>query len=348
MAQLTMKDIAARVGVSRAAVSFVLSGQARQRGISTRVERDVLRAAKELGYRPSLVAQSLARRRTMTVGLFLPNMGVTYGPPLAEAIERAAELHGYQIILGHHHGDPKQFAKTLDAMLSWNVDGILAVPLIGMAKMPVHARFASAGVPRVLLETDIGDDKCHLVTTDVAQATRMAVSHLVGLGHRRIAMLNSSNELLESRHRAHAFRQALYDAGTPVDDDLIISAEIDQTPQQAFATAKHLLEHPKRPTAIVAVSASRAESVYYAACEQKLDIPADLSVVAMTGNQFTDFQKMRFTNARLTYAEVGEAAFSILKGDIDGGPLSPRRVLTSPIWEEGLSTGPAPLEGASK
>lgn len=342
MAPPTMQDVAAQVGVSRTAVSFVLNGEGRKRGISRKVERNILEAARELGYRPSLVARSLASRRTMTIGLLLPHMAVTYGPPLAEAIERAAEQQGYQVILGHHHGDPERFVKALDAMLGWKVDGLAVVPLVGMKDLPIYPRFAATSTPKVLLETDAGGRDHHLVTTDVVQAMRMALEHLLKLGHRRIALFNGADALLESRHREQAYRQVMREARIEVDESLIVNAAMNETPEMSLACARRMLGLSPRPTAAVAVSAQRAEAMFYACEAMGLTIPEDLSAVVVTGARFTDFQRVHFSSVRLTYQQVGEAAFSVLKEEIDHGPLAPRRVLTAPVWEPGASTRALP------
>lgn len=337
-----MQDVATQVGVSRTAVSFVLNGEGRRRGISRKVERNILEAAKDLGYRPSLVARSLASRRTMTIGLLLPHMAVTYGPPLAEAIERAAEQQGYQVILGHHHGDPERFVKALDAMLGWKVDGLAVVPLVGMKDLPIYKRFAATSTPKVLLETDIGGHEHHLVTTDVVRAMRMALERLLELGHRRIALFNGADALLESRHREQAYRQVLREAQIEVDESMIVHAAMNETPDMSTDCARRVMSLSPRPTAAVVVSAQRAEAMFYAADALGLGIPEDVSVVAVTGAKFTDFQRVHFSSVRLTYPQVGEAAFSVLKEEIDHGPLAPRRILTAPVWEPGASTRALP------
>ena len=99
-----------------------------------------------------------------------------------------------------------------------------------------------------------------------------------------------------------------------------------------------MLDMPERPTAVIVISGNRAISLYRACVKRGLCIPDDLSVVAVTGMTFDDFSRVQFTSARLTYGEVGKAAFQLLQNDIENGRTPPRRVLTSPQWIAGQST----------
>ncbi len=338
MAHVTMADIAKQIGVSRAAVSYALNGLARERGVGRTLERRILRAAEDLGYRPSRLAQSLANKRTRTLGLILHNMGASYGPMLTESLETAAHAAGYQVMLAHHANDLERFRAVLSNMLGWHVDGLAVVPLTGACQSHAIEDLKRQPVPTTLIERNVADSQSHLVACDSVSGTRMAMEHLIGLGHRRIALLSAPRELLESQAREDTYRQQLRRAGIEYDARLHVESTIGETPEALAASIRQMMALPDRPTAVVAISGDRAISMYNVCRQLGLDVPADLSIVAITGMVFDDFSRIQFTSARLTYQEVGKAVFQLLQHDIENGPTAPRQLLTAPQWIDGQST----------
>lgn len=338
MANVTMADVAQRIGISRAAVSYALNGRARDRGISSQLERRILRTAQEMGYRPSRLAQSLARQRTNTLGLILPDMGATYGPVLTESLETSARRGGYQVLLAHHGGDLDRFRDAVRTMLEWHVDGLAVVPLIGPNQQAAMNELEDLSVPVALIERDIVNGHGHVIVCDVERATRMAMEHLLMLGHRRIALFDGPHELRESHAREGAYRRQLHLAGIACDPCLIFVPELTDLPQRNTTLIERMLDLPDRPSAAVVVSGDRAISLYKVCRRRGLSIPGDLSVVALTGMTFDEFSRVQFTSARLTYGEVGRSVFQLLQHDIEHGRTPPRRVLTSPQWVDGQST----------
>jgi len=340
MANVTMTDVAKQLGVSRAAVSYALNGRARDRGVSKQLERRILRAAEEMGYRPSRLAQSLVNQRTHTLGLILPNMGASYGPILTESLETAARAAGYQVMLAHHGNDLDRFRTVLSNMLGWHIDGLAVVPLAGPGPREAIEELKRQPVPMTLIERDVVGNPSHIAACDSISGTHQAMQHLITLGHRRIALLAAPRELLESQAREDVYRQQLRQAEIDYDPSLHIEPPLIDTPEQYAARITQMLELPNRPTAAVAISGDRAISLYNLCRKQGLSIPDDMSIVAVTGMVFDEFSRIEFTSARLTYNEVGKAAFQLLQHDIENGPTSARRLLTAPQWIEGQSTCP--------
>ena len=338
MSSVTMNDVATELGVSRASVSYALNGRARERGVSRQLEKRILRTAQEMGYRPSRLAQSLVRKRSNTIGLVLPDMSASYGPALTESLETAARASGYQVLLSHHGNDLDRFRETIQTMLGWQVDGLVIVPMAGRDLSEVIKITENLPAPTTMVERDIGAAQSHLITCDAEVAMRMSIEHLLELGHKRIGLIDGARELIESQVREDSYRATLRRAGFEFDPALLFAPSLTDTPQQEAAFIDQLLDMPKRPTAVIAISGTRAVSIYRACLRRGLTIPDDLSVVAITGTTFDDFSKVQFTSALLTYGEVGKAAFELLKNDIENGRTPPRRILTSPQWVAGQST----------
>lgn len=338
MSSVTMNDVAIELGVSRASVSYALNGRARDRGVSRQLEKRILHTAQEMGYRPSRLAQSLVRKRSNTIGLILPDMGASYGPVLTESLETAARASGYQVLLSHHGNDLERFRETIQTMLGWQVDGLVIVPMAGQHLPVVIKEMAALPVPTTIVERDIGAAHNHVITCDAEVAMRMSLEHLLELGHARIGLIDGARELMESQVREDSYRATLRRAGIEFDPTLLFAPSLSDTPQQEAALIDQMLDMTERPTAVIAISGTRAISLYRACLQRGLSIPDDLSVVAVTGMTFDDFSKVQFTSARLTYGEVGKVAFQLLHNDIENGRTPPRRILTSPQWIAGQST----------
>ena len=335
-----MSDIARSVGVSRTAVSFVLNGCAREKGISRKMEARVLQAAKDLNYRPSLIARSLVTNKSMSIGLILPNMSVTYGPLLAENIEVGALDEGYQVLLCHHGDNEKRLQDICRLMTSRRADGLILVPPVGIKRSEVFEELLDQNIPLIFVERDPNDERVNFVSTDSALSARLAVEHLLNLGHRHVAFFNSAPSLIASRQREQAYIEALARFHHPFDPELIVFADIDGD-DDSDRCFEQVINHRPRPTALVTVSAERAMAVYHAARKRDLSFPADLSLVVISGYRFTPFHKLQPTQVRLPYEAVGETALRILLEEMRRKKKAPKqRVMVGPELQMGHTSAP--------
>ena len=345
---VTMSDVARRVGVSRTAVSFVLNNRGREKGLSADLEARVREAARVLGYRPSLPARTLASRRSMVIGVVLPSVSVSYGPFLLQDIERQSQAKGYQLMLAQHSDDDARLTEVIEGLQARRVDGLIIAPMLGMRRLPVYRELLGTRLPVVFVDRDPGGEEINLVTSDGARSIEMAVRHLAGLGHTRIALLDAAPELQESRRREMAYRRIMNDLSLPCAASLLRTAHLHATPAQqrdaVLEDARALLETDRPATAIVAVSSRRAIAMYQAVSSMRLRIPGDVSLVAVTGLQFDGFHRARITSVRFSYEEMGKMAFRILLAAIEDDDSPPVRVYVSPRMVEG-DTG-APLGAA--
>jgi LacI family transcriptional regulator len=238
-----MKEVAERAGVAMSSVSRVLSGHP---DVSPRMREVVMAAVNALGYRPDMLAQGLRRGKTFSVGFAVSDIS---NPVLAQAVtgaERRLREEGYNLLLTNSEGDPELDLRHVSVLLSRRVDGLL-LSLADEAHPATIFALKAADVPVVLVDRDIpAGANARSVDFDHAAGMRDAVTHLVELGHRRVAVI-TGGPARPARQRLGAVREVLGRAGA----ELIVN-EGPFTVEQGRLAVEEILRLPARPTAIIA------------------------------------------------------------------------------------------------
>lgn len=282
----TIKDVAARAGISYTTVSHVVNGT---RPVSDQVRRKVEAAIAELGYVPSGVARSLRTRATGTLGLLVPNASNPYFAELARGIEDHAERNGYSVILCNSDDDIDKQLRYLRVLLERRIDGLI------VATVASDAAFAQAlanlQVPLVLVDRSLEGVSADQLRVDHEQGAYLATRHLLELGHRRIVCIGGPASTQVAQLRAAGYQRALDEAG------VVARAVVDCpfTSPAGHAAAQVLLAAEPRPTAIFAGNDMIALGVLRAAAEHQLQVPRQLSVVG-----FDDIEVSRYLHPALT------------------------------------------------
>ena len=347
--KITMIDIAKKVGASPTAVSFVLNGLAREKGVSPRLEKRIQKAAEELNYRPSLIARSLSSRKSMMISVVLPRVSINYGPMLLHDIEICAHKEGYQIVLAQHEDNAQKLKEVIDNMLGRHIDGLIISPTIGMKELPIYQELKKAELPTVFIDRDPGDDMINFVTFDVGRSIEVAMQKLIALGHSRIALYDAPLDLIESRRREMAYRMICEEQKLRYDPVLIRrnSRQLESDEElikYVEDDVKMLMSSPNPPTAIVAVSANRAITIYQTITGLGYEIPRDISLIAITGLKFTGFHRAKITSVKFSYENVGHIAFEILTEAINNRNIPPRRVYIPPKFIAGDTIAPLKID----
>src|SRR6202046_2000441 len=182
----TLSDIAKDLKVSVVTVSKVLRNQGR---ISVRTRKRVLKRAKELNYQPNLVARSLVTRRTYTIGLLLPDFTHPFFAEIAKAIAETVRPRGYHVIISYFEEDPALERVEADSLLSRRVDGLILASSQSPDCLDLFHQLRSRKVPFVLMDRPIEGVRASFVGVDNDAVGRLATTHLIERGCRRIAHL---------------------------------------------------------------------------------------------------------------------------------------------------------------
>jgi LacI family transcriptional regulator len=269
-----MREVAGMAGVSAMTVSRVINESP---GVSEDARRRVESAIAELGYVPNRVASGLIRRKTGAIGLIIPDVANPFFTLVVRGAEEVAWRAGYHVILCNTQADLERERGYLEDMLAFQVEGLLIAP-VGERSKPNLGILRKNGVPFVLIDRSLNGYHGDLVQGDSIAGARRLVEHLIGLGHRRIAMVSETGEVSTARDREQGYRQALEHAGIASRPELVVeSSAID--PRAAHDATLALLDLPEPPTAIFSVNNIAVVGVAEAIRERGLDVPKDIALV---------------------------------------------------------------------
>ncbi|MBU7598559.1 LacI family transcriptional regulator [Streptomyces sp. P38-E01] len=285
-----LKDVAARAGVSVRTVSNVVSGSA---PVAPETRRRVQEVIDELGYRPNLAARSLRAGRTGIIGLAIPELHSPYFGELAGLLVDGAQRRSWTVVIDQTRGDADAERRLLVPGGGRMVDGLIISP---WALDPAELAATEPAVPLVLLGERSPHGAADHVAVDNVAAADEATSHLIGLGHRRIAAIGLQPHLHNgtARLRAEGYRRALDRAGLPHEPAAQRSTAALHRADGARTMAE-LLDGPSAPDAVFAFSDELALGALHVAHQRGLRVPEDIAIVG-----FDDIEDGRYSHPALT------------------------------------------------
>jgi len=332
----TLQDVARAAGVDRSAVSYALSGKG---NLSTQTRARIITCAQELGYRPNLLARSLIKQRTHTIGLVVADVTNPYDGAVAQAVQRAAYGSGYRAMIVNTDRDARLGHELLADLVARQVDGLLALPG-GLPSEAVQSITAAGPAVVWCMWGGEGYDLAPAVDFDFVQAGRLVAAHLLHLGHRRLALVRHGAPPASGwGGRYRGFAETLTRAGYPLSPDLCRYG--DATLEGGQAAAHALLARPNPPTAIFATNDLTAMGVLAAARACGARVPDDLSVVGFDDILPAAHTAPPLTTVRVDTAAIMTAATAVLVDTIEGRATD-APPLFAPTLVVRASTGPAP------
>jgi LacI family transcriptional regulator len=326
MAAPTLRDVAQLAGVHPATASRALNPQTRPL-VNADTARKVLRAAESIGYQPNPIARSLKTARTSTVGLVIPDLTNPLFPPIVRGIEDVLTPAGYNAWIVNTDNDLAREENQVESLRSRQVEGLIIAT--ARREHPLLARLHRQGVRMVLVNRRVDGLDLPSVTADDDAGVGMAVAHLAGLGHRRIAHLAGPQATSTGVVRARAFRHAMRDHGLADDPSLIVECDYWSEAEGA-AALRRLLDSGATFTAVVAGNDLIALGCYDVFAERDLTCPDDISVVGFNEMPFLDKMNPPLTTVSIPHYEIGSEAGRLLLDTIEDPERHPRSVLLSP------------------
>jgi LacI family transcriptional regulator len=327
---VTIRDVAARAGVSVATVSKVINDRY---GVAAETGERVRAVIDELGYEASLVAQSLRNHRTNVIGILVADLE-PFSTELLKGAADAIRGSGFELVIysaggqaRSHVGWERRYLSRLSGTL---VDGaVLVTPTV------VEVNY---GAPVVAIDPHAGPTGLPTIDSDNLRGSQLAAEHLLELGHRRIGMLTGRPDLESARLRERGFRQVLADAGHPADERLVRAGDYD--PEVSFAAARDLLAGAGPPTAIFAANDVSAIATIEAAAQLGLTVPGDLSVVGFDNIPESVLCTPALTTVSQPIRQMGARAIELLIRLIRGEPAEFTHVTLATEMVVRGSTGP--------
>jgi DNA-binding LacI/PurR family transcriptional regulator len=333
----TIHDVARRAKVSKSLVSMVTRGEP---GVSPASREAVLEAIEELDYRPNLMARSLVQRRTRIFGVMISDLrNPFFGAVVSGVQERALEL-GYQILFNTGDRDPLLEESAIESLLQLRVDGlILASPRVDEA---VLAR-AAATVPVVVLNRHTTGEATDSVTNDNVRGARLAVEHLAGLGHRRIAFISGGTGA-GARIRTEGYRLAMNELGLGENIFIVEGAHTEEGGERG---ARALLETQPLPTAVFASNDLCAIGAMNALEEAGLRIPQDISLIGYDNTSLAALRHISLSSIHQPGGEMGRSAVDRLSERVASQRIAPRHDVVAPSLVVRSTTAPPRRDGGT-
>ena len=303
--QTSLTDVAKAAGVSIATASRVLTGA--DYPVADITRQKVLIAARQLDYQPNLVARSLRTDRSHTVGIIVENILSPFIPPIVRGIQDRLKQHDYLGIILNSDWDPAVETQAVERLRMSQIDGIIFVESYLRSAEEVEALIDK---PFLFVHRLVNSQGPNSIVPDDRYGARLAVSHLVSLGHRRIAFIGGPEEWDAAINRLAGYREELAASGLPYDPGLVRRG--DWQVQSGFVAAQDLLAvtnaQALRPTAVFAANDLMAQGVIYAAQDAGLRVPGDLAVVGYDDRDFAGFVRPALTTVQMPCEKMGHVA----------------------------------------
>jgi LacI family transcriptional regulator len=320
----TIRDVAEKAGVSVTSVSHVVN---ESRFVTPGLKTKILNAMKELDYRPNIVAQSLRRKRSFTLGLIIPDIVNPYFAEIARHVEDASFDHGYSLIICNSDQDFSMESRYAQVLADKQVDGAI---LVSAGTNPAKSVAPALSIPFIMLDRELPNlhRPTDSIQSDNLKGGYLVASHLLSLEHRDFACITGLQNIHPSCRRLEGFRKALEEADLHLDDERILQG--DFRPESGYRCALAIMQWRPRPTAIFAFNDLMAFGAITALYEKGIRVPEDISVVGYDNIEQSSYFAPRLTTVAQPHHEMGRMAVEKLLERIANKNLADRVFHISP------------------
>lgn len=291
---VTIRDVAERADVSIATVSHVLN---RTRFVSRETQQRVLRAVRELGYRPNVVAKAARRRKTNTLGVIMCDLENPFMVEILRGIETVFAANHFDMLVTNTNYSLSEEQDALEMFFGKQVDGVILVPAKG-GNVDLRL-FIDFGVPVVVLDKRVDEKEVDFVGVTNREGSRELIQYVLELGHRRIGVIAGPQDTSTGRERL----EGVFEAAAFSDAEILVF-EGDFTKDSGIEGIRHFLSLPQAPTAVFACNYSMGLGAFEALQDMGVKIPQDISFAL-----FDDLPWFTYFDPPLT--AIAQPAFDI-------------------------------------
>jgi len=317
----TIYDVAKAAGVSIATVSKVINGKGR---ISEQTRKKVLQVIERLNYQPNVIASALTGKSTYTIGLLIPDLANPFFSELARNIEDRGHELGYNLFICSTDYDPQKERNYVELMKRKNVDGIILAS--GFEQENNLKALLEEQFPVSVVARDFPGLPVNTVCIDDFHGGYEAASHLIGLGHKKIAII--ARNVRSNRERMRGYAQAMKDHRIHYD------YPFEYVKESNVASGKYVADKYLRssdpPTAIFACNDLLAIGAIQAAKEHGLKVPEDLSIVGFDDTVFASITEPPLTTVAQPIKKMGQEAMNVMINEIQGKATDKLKIVLIP------------------
>ena len=304
-------DVARESKVSVFTVSAVVNNKSH---VGKKLRERVEQAIRKLNYRPNLIARSLAKQRTHTIGMIVPDIANPFFPEVVRGAEDAAQRHGYNLLLCNSDDTLDKEDNEIELLLSKRVDGILLTKAAGDFRPALRQMIKEVNIPFVLVMRTYPKLTRDAVISDDYQGAYNAVCHLARAGRRRIGLVSGPLKVSNAIARWEGFHDALKAQGLPFAQNLVV--EGDYRIESGFRAGHALLSH--QPDGIYVANHLMTVGLLKAAEEMGLRCPEDFGLVSFDDYPWLGVFHPRLTTVELPKHQLGSEAAELLIERIGG------------------------------
>jgi LacI family transcriptional regulator len=309
-------DVARESAVSVFTVSEVVNKKSH---VSKKLRDRVEETIRRLNYRPNLIARSLAKQKTHTIGMIVPDIANPFFPMVVRGAEDAAQKHGYNLLLCNSDDSLEKEERAIELLLSKRVDGILLTKAAEDFRAPLRQMIKEVKVPFVLVMRTYPKLTADAVITDDYQGAYEAVCHLARSGRRRIGLISGPLKVSNAVARWQGFHDSLKAMSLPFEKELVV--EGDYRIESGYRAGHALLSH--RPDGIYVANHLMTVGLLKAAEEIGVRCPEDFGLVSFDDYPWLGIFRPRLTTVELPKHQLGSEAAELLIKRISGDRSKP-------------------------
>jgi LacI family transcriptional regulator len=302
---VTLHELAKATGCSVSTVSRALNNS--EHPVNNATRERILAIASQMGYRPNMTARGLKMDRTFTIGLIVYNIASPFTPVLIRGIQEYLKQHDYFSTIISTDFDPDLESEAVHQLISRSIDGVIFVE---SWRDESNKPLDLANKPYVFVYRLFNGSYANSVVVDDFHGARLAVEHLVKLGHRRIAFINGPHDWDASKERLAGYKDILGQNGIPYQARMVEEGSWEV--QSGYSAARKFLKIPQPPTAIFAANDFMALGTIYAIQDAGLNVPKDIAVVGYDDRDFASFSKPTITTVCPPSYEMGQLAAQLI------------------------------------
>ncbi len=328
MKNVSIKDLAARVGVSATTVSFVLNGKGKEKGISEDLQEQIRSVAAELKYRPNEMARGLRTGQTHTLGLMVEDISNPFFARLAKVVEDEAEKEGYRAIYCSTENNDSKASGLLYMLKQRQMDGFIIIPTQGMLReleeLVIEER------PLVLVDRFFPELRATSVTVDNYSCSKAGVDLMFAKGARKIALVTVDSIQQQMMDRNKGYFDSIVQFGGEVDQDCILKLPFPLALENTVSMIKEFLTNFTNLGGVFFTTNYLGVAGLEAIKGMDINIPEDLKVLCFDDNDLFRIVKPSITVIAQPIDAIGELAVRSLVNMISSKNLAPARHVFEP------------------
>lgn len=327
--KVTMKDVANKVGVSTALVSYVLNGLEKEKRVGPEIAKKILHTAKEMDYKLNKIARSLRKGSTNTIGLIVSDISNPYFGQLAKTIEENATKYNYTVIFGSSDRECAKTKSLIDTMLDRHVDGFIIVPSEGDSEQ-VQSLIHS-GLPVVLIDRSLDGDSINYVVLDNFLATYSATNTFISKGYTQISMIVYKSTMNHMQERIRGYYKAMENEGL-VSEVQIKEVRYNHVKEDMARIMEEIFIR-KRTNALLFATNALSISGLYEIKKHNIKVPGELGVICFDYHEAYDFFQPPVTYIQQPLEDMGRESVKILIEQIKGSKDAVQQILKHQLIE---------------